>query len=533
MKSEHTDQIGLRFMTDWKVHSTMRSPLATFATLMAALFMISLSSQSVIANSSREAPIQHLDFEFYQAHGVNATEVLSLNGTSETSLKDVHWDIMSLKSGDIEPLLVGDYLTSVVPSGEERWSWSLVMDVEGLNCTCAVRIHLFGGMGHSQPPPPQLIVYLGEQNHVPVLKAPLQSHFLLTEGEMDVNMEAVSPLGTLLDSVVTVHICEAPNLVCLQESIPFKINATVSDMLTLHLDAESMNLEDGFWKFEIMLEDRALSPSNTISFFLQLDRMAPAVSLSNTHQRTEMSTSSGDSPLDSAPHAQEADQILFTAEVYDGYEGSSEVLTWSKISPDGQQTAFMEGEYITPSSVSLTPDKAGQWSVVLLVRDSAGHLVRATSTINVENVAPKAVVFLDGLQISSEDVLTLPYGDSWILNATQSTDTLNDLDGLSFQWYFDDELIQNGGSTLEGSIISTSGTHTVRLVVQDDDESSSELIFTLSSVEDDVSGSEGLVGGNAFTIGFVFVIFTGAFLLTRMGRSSPDESLPKWQRKQK
>ncbi|HII22373.1 MAG TPA: hypothetical protein HA307_06575, partial [Candidatus Poseidoniaceae archaeon] len=46
-----------------------------------------------------------------------------------------------------------------------------------------------------------------------------------------------------------------------------------------------------------------------------------------------------------------------------------------------------------------------------------------------------------------------------------------------------------------------------------------------------VSGSEGMLGGNLFTIALVSIIALAGFLMARMGATEQETSLPKWQRK--
>ena len=184
------------------------------------------------------------------------------------------------------------------------------------------------------------------------------------------------------------------------------------------------------------------------------------------------------------------------------------------------------------SSVSFTPDEAGEWTVELLVRDSAGHLVRASSSIMVENVPPQAHLFLDGLTVNDGDMVMFPQGTDWILNASQSLDTENDLFGLNYRWYVGEELVKNGGATLNSGDFNKTGSHTLRLLVTDDDGAQSELSFTISVPSDSAAGSEGMLGGNPFTLGLVVVFSLSMFLLVRMGRSSPPESLPKWHSKE-
>ena len=480
------------------------------------------------SGASTDSQVNGFQLDFFQVAGHHSTDLLNLNGTSNMPLHAAQWRLLDQQGdSDSPPLLTGDYLSSVTPSGEQRWSWTLVVDVSHLNCTCVLTITQGDEL---QSPRGHITLYIGDTNHRPVLQQPMQSAYLLAGGDLEISIDAVTPSGTLNDSVISFTVCEAPNAVCLKEPTPVKLNSSLSDKLHLYLNASTLPLADGIWKITVVLSDRALIASNSISYTLQLDRQAPLVNLTSSIQESLPTLAMGeDGSVDAVLY--EGEEVFFTAEVSDGYEGESEVLTWSKISPNGQVSTFSDASFITPASVKFIPDVAGEWNVVLLVRDSAGHLVRTTSTFTVANAAPVAQVFLDGLQIQQDDVLVAPTGDSWVLNATKTTDTDNDLTSLQYKWYVEGALIQTQGAVFDSAKIGTSGSHEIELVVVDDDGAESRLVFFLDIPQDQVSGSEGMLGGNSFTLGLVFIIGLAGFLLARMGSSEPETSLPKWQRK--
>ena len=523
------EHIDLRFMTEGSRDFIMSRLFASRASLVSVVFLLMTMAITPSITSASESETGVMEFKFHQKDGHNATEILSLNGTANIALQQVEWHIVefgnALNEGGLKS---GDYLTSVTPSGEQRWSWTLVVDVTGMNCTCVLEVHL-SGLGLDTPIE-SIVVYLGDSNHHPVIKTPIEPVFLLTAGELVVDIDAISPLGTLDDSVLNIRVCEAPNSVCLKEAQAMKLNSSISDHIQLLFNASVFPLDDGFWMFSVLLEDRTLTASNEVSFIVQIDRQAPTVLLSNSISSESLSIA--DDVNDGADGTvYEHEEVLFTAEVSDGYQGGSEVLTWSKISPSGQQSAFGSESFITESSVSLLPDEAGEWSVVLLVRDSAGHLIRTTSTFMVENAPPVAHLALDGLEIQHEDTIVVPTTESWQLNASKTSDTLNDQNGLLYRWYVDGDMVQTGGTTFQSSKINTSGTYELTLIVLDDDGANSTIAFTIEVPQDIVSGSEGMLGGNLFTIALVSIIALAGFLMARMGATEQETSLPKWQRK--
>lgn len=519
---------GLSFMTKVLCVLTMSKRMQPRVLLSIALVALLLLPASSLADHKGNDETMPPMVLFHQTQGEHFDELMHLNGTADRPLQQARWSILNISLFDQRDVIQeGEYLSSVTPSGDHQWSWTLVVDVSTLDCTCVVEIELYNG---PEAFTSQLVVYLGNLSHRPVLSEPMLSTYTLTEGEMEVPLHAVTPSGDLNGSVLSASLCEAPTSVCLAPLVPFSLNVDFGQDVRIKLNATTLDLPDGFWKFHLEMEDRMLNPSNPVSFTLQLDRQAPIVTLSTTLQDNEVSTSIDSDEAEENPTTIEDSEVLFTADVSDGYPGATEVLTWSKISPSGAQTAFTPESFVSPSSVSLVADEAGEWTVILLVRDSAGHLVRTTSTITVENQAPVAVLILNGLLINDGDSVVLPSGQSWELNATQSTDTPNDLQTLRYTWYLDDRIIQSGGAILLPESINASGSQTLRLSVTDDDGTVSELSFTLELQDDPIGGSEGLLGGNFFTLALIAVILLSVLLMVRMGSNSSTESLPKWQR---
>lgn len=504
---------------------SMRGRLHVAAVLFATMMLV-----SAIPASASEEPhwLSGTDLlTISQEQGLTENTTLSINGTSKQTLQNARWQLVNITQFDQSDVLVsGDYLSSVTPSGENRWSWTLVVDVEGVNCTCVVQIHTSLNKTHD---PALLYVYLGESGHRPLLMDSFEHIHLLSQGVIEVQFDALTPLGTVNGSVISSQICEAPNDVCLIETTPFKLNTIVEENgFHIIFNATTLELPDGYWKFTLELEDLMLRPSNPVSILLHLDRQAPLVSLSNTASTEAIGQAQEQSSLATVV---EDTEVLFTAEVSDGYAGESEVLTWSKVSPSGVQTAFDENAFVTESSVFFVPTESGEWTVSLLVRDSAGHLVRTTTTLLVVNEAPKVMLTLDGLTVFDGDQLSVPTGTSWSLNASQSTDTTHDQKLLMFKWYLGDDVIQNGGSVLDSSNLNTTGMQTLRLVVTDDNGAQSELSFTMLVPVESTNSAGAELGGNAFTLAFVGLVSLALFLLVRMGSSPQSESLPKWQSK--
>ena len=128
------EHIDLRFMTEGSRDFIMSRLFASRASLVSVVFLLMTMAITPSITSASESETGVTEFKFHQKDGHNATEILSLNGTANIALQQVEWHIVEFGNGLNEGgLKSGDYLTSVTPSGEQRWSWTLVVDVTGMN----------------------------------------------------------------------------------------------------------------------------------------------------------------------------------------------------------------------------------------------------------------------------------------------------------------------------------------------------------------------------------------------------------------
>ena len=155
-------------MTEGSREETMSRLFASRASLVSVVFLLITVAITPSITSASESGNSVTEFEFYQNDGHNASEILSLNGTANIALQQVEWQIVEFGNGLNESgLKSGDYLTSVTPSGEQHWSWTLVVDVSGMNCTCVLEVYLSASDGST--PIATIVLYLGHSYHYPVL----------------------------------------------------------------------------------------------------------------------------------------------------------------------------------------------------------------------------------------------------------------------------------------------------------------------------------------------------------------------------
>ena len=209
-----------------------------------------------------------------------------------------------------------------------------------------------------------------------------------------------------------------------------------------------------------------------------------------------------------------------TFDEYWGIQGLT--YTWSIKrsggSGEGINQVFSGPDYRT---IELDIVSSGVYNVTLSVSDNAGNMGLSTTTLEIVNMAPIARLTIDGEDYFDNDQVTL-YPDSAIfVDASSSTDTSNDIDGLRYVWRVDNV------PTYEGSSRSISwpdgvddNSFVLSIEVIDDDSESSMISVTV--VDNSESGNPPL--------SILILIISGSFLSYSLYRrsKSEDSEIPKW-----
>ena len=172
-------------------------------------------------------------------------------------------------------------------------------------------------------------------------------------------------------------------------------------------------------------------------------------------------------------------------------------------------------------SIELSLIHSGTYVVSLTVFDNAGNMGLSSTTLEIINIAPTARLTINGEDYFDNDQVTLSPGSSILVDASSSTDTTNDMDGLRYIWRVDNV------PTYEGPSRSISWPDTVdddsfilSIEVIDDDSESSMISIII--VDNSQSGSPPL--------SILILIISGGFLsyaIFRRSRSD-DSEIPKW-----
>ena len=460
---------------------------------------------------------------FNSSSGQTFSEVLSLNGTITNKQGNYSWRIVDLfnldSNGDPTEIMAGQYLDSITPVSEDTWEWSLFVNISQLNCTCSIEL-LSTSSDQTVTHSSDLLVYLGEDSHRPfipyeTLGSAKINEFnytitfeLIQSTNQQISVEGISIENIFLES----KICQFRSNICVDNWLTYTLDFTYEDnIVVVHVNQNEINVEDGFWMFELFVKDNFLRTSNTVSHVLIIDNKPPQVKLS------------------SSTNIQESESFLVYAEVNDYFVGSPISLTWTVTNPDGDARGLLDEEFYHNSTIELTLNQSGYWDVQLLVRDSANFLVRENITIYVENIKPQIILDLDGLSVYDSDEVFLIPDSSWILNATKSFDTLNDVEGLSFEWFIDGVKVDTSSPVITKTDVSIKSTSSIQLFVYDDNQLSDNITFTVSiSQTEDESISVGVVLFSGISLSFVIILLVVKIFIKRESRSF---ELTKWNSK--
>jgi hypothetical protein len=463
----------------------------------------------------------HLEEENYnlyifQNDGVIFTENLSINGTTTLPPSEATWELWNvgdgLSSWSLE--LSGSHFTSVEPSAESLWNWTLDITTAGIECTCLLTISVPNGL---DPMSNSLIVYLGETGHRPMILDIDYDTTIVIDQPITIEIAYVVPGLNNTGVNVIANICEAPHSVCLEEPNLISLNQSDDDgTVFVTLDHLEMDIDDGIYQFEFVVVDALLLYSNSESLAVVIDTHEPIVNLSGLES------------------IMESEQIIISALIDDGYSGSGEHIVWTIHSPDGKVHSPTTEEKIDDYSLNIVPILSGDWTIELLVRDLGGHFVTTSHAFTVINSPPQAHLTLDGFEVSNGSSLTPANAEDWQLNCSGSSDTSADMETLQYVWLVDGNPIISGTESFTQNDFQIIGQKNMMLIVTDDDGVESIIEFTIYVEEQsDSTSNKSILIGISFIVIIGITLFIVKPISMRYNESKSSKNIPKWEGKKK
>ena len=436
--------------------------------------------------------------------GLWVNNTLEITGSTNLNPQNADWVLYDVTNPYIEwpKLRMGDFFTTVTPIDEGLWNWTLIIDVQGLNCTCWLEIGQPNGLGKEFL---NRIIFIGAGPHNPVISPNHDSIIMLDEPV------EISATATLSDSIpsggnIIMNWCSSPNGACDGESFSEIMQVDWNENIaSFTLNATDMGLDDGVWSFTYSYQDIFLRQSPSIEITVYVDRNAPVSSMI--------------SPIES----NEGDTILI-----DGSGSSDGVWTnnlqyvWYVTKPDG--SVFVPATIEDNGILEIMLNESGLHTIRLDVIDWVGRMNSSTTQINVINSVPVLGMGIEGTDVIDPNSWKFTLGDNISLkpNITDSGDAVED---FTFSWYLDSKLVSNSQDFSIAEL--DEGTYSLSLVVTDDDGANDSYELEIMIESENEKGNDNWNYGSIVVllglIGFSILMFS------RMkSKDSESKSLPKW-----
>ena len=473
-----------------------------------SLLLLSLLSSGV---NSEPVPSEILVIDQKQGHHF-PDGMVDLSGSSSIPLNNASWTLFN-NTDENQNLVViesGDYLTQVTPIDQDVWSWSLSINASGISCTCIITL----GVNNTYT---SVYVYIGDSSHKPIILDADVPSYITNDKEIEIEIDAILPPSHIGYLFIQASTCNASpdKQRCIYE--PFEITTPPqisNDSLTLSINQTVNQITEGNWIVFFSISDSALNPSNTYSKPFSIDKTAPEVSLVVRENITE------------------GEMLEVYANAIDS-DSSSLTYTWRIGEPGKQVKGYNSHENVNQPYVSFVPERSGNWTIEVVVRDEAGWQNSSSISFNVNNFEPVPILNIDALRIESGDEIRLSKKGSWLLSSTDSYDTRNDQDKLVYYWKFESEDEMKIFNTPEVSSDEEfeSDFYEVQFIIYDDDSESNTLEFSINFEQASPLGSLSPMLKIIIALALMLLPVSIFVLSRRQIRDDGSSVIPKWKPK--
>ena len=477
------------------------------------LVIFSLLLLSVVSNSVNSEPLTGEILVIDQGQGHHFPDgMVVLSGSSNFPLNNASWTLFNNTDENQNFVVIesGDYLTQVTPIDQDVWAWSLSINSSGISCTCIVTL----GVNNTYT---SVYLYIGDSSHKPIILDAEVPSYITNHQEIEIEIEAILPPSHVGYLFIQASTCQASpdNQRCISE--PFEITTPSqidNESLILSINQSVNQITEGNWIVFFSISDSALNPSNTYSRSFSIDRTAPEVSLVVRENITE------------------GEMLEVYANANDS-GSSSLTYTWRIGEPGQQVKGYNSHENANQPYVSFVPERSGNWTIEVVVRDEAGWQNSSSISFVVNNFEPVPILNIDALRIESGDEIILSKDGSWLLSSTDSYDTRNDQDNLVYYWKFESEDEMKIFNTPEVSSDTDfqSDYYEVQFIIYDDDSESNTLEFSINFEQASPLGSLSPVLKIIIALALILLPVLIFALSRRQIRDEGSSVIPKWKPK--
>ena len=504
------------------------------AMLFSLLIMLSFqSSDSLIDDEIQQFYSDNMDVSdppllgFDQDLGktLDGNENISGFTVSSTLPESTDWQITRLSSDGIPTNVTDPVSLEISPSssnqddGLSRWIWEFTIDSSSFtNCTCFITVtstanHLSSSIS--------TVFFTGVTNKPAVV---IDDWTILNEGYVtsndyiDISGRAFSQNNLPLDLLIMVtssdnlaNACSDNHEISSLDDIQGNSSESIHNFSLFGEFTETVDssmLEDGWfslWLFTSSHQSSAVIQSQC--FASRIDNSDPVAIIEGDTSSTEG----------------EGNLIFDAGSSYDQYWGKEGLnYVWTLVSLENSGSILMEIKEGTDISYfTFQDDISGNFELSLLVSDEQGNTDDTSIFFSVENLPPVAKLIVSDQSLTDGDKFKLPDLNEWTLDASDSIDTANDLDGLRCVWKINFRTIYEGCErTLLWPEDDTNDTLLLTLEVIDDDDDFSTITVELSRSDQ----------GNDFPITIIVLIISILFFVSSVfySRRTDDMEIPKW-----
>tara|TARA_B100001996_G_C18468402_1_gene518950 strand:- start:97 stop:711 length:615 start_codon:yes stop_codon:yes gene_type:complete len=174
--------------------------------------------------------------------------------------------------------------------------------------------------------------------------------------------------------------------------------------------------------------------------------------------------------------------------------------------------------------------QAGNFQFNLTLIDSASHTTSQTINVEIKNIRPDANIRIESVPVNDGDIIRLTNQQSWIVDAKYTTDTQNDIDGLTYTWFLDGNPIMSGRDRILTRPTNDNVMHELTLMVEDDDGAVDWVTVTIGIAGTPSDPNETSVGTKIIAgIMVVVLVITIIAFFTITTKSNKTPGIRRWQ----
>ena len=491
-----------------------------------------------LINSNYTVSNQQPTLTLQSVNGATYIDNFPINGTiwDDAFPSELHWQLE--EAGEI--IDDGSAINTLVENlswqdpTTNSWSFSVEINATGLP-PCACRLSVVVIDVEQQVSQIHLLLFInpGLNGLAPNLMITSPEMGIDWRGDLNISGVAVSQIGyqptlewAAIQSNQANHFC---------------VRGVLSDYLTVenwrndgisYLDSETFNFQiqsseydDGWWLFVSRAGDNDGNFSTIACTTIALHNQRPIAALSGTSEVNESQLARFD--------ASNSDDPIW------GKDGLRFTFI---IRRDGDSSPPIVHDAGTEKSWNWYANQSGHFDVMVRVTDTSGLSNSTNLSLIVNNLAPTAAASIEGITFSTEETIRLPNEPLWIIDASDSSDTENDIGGLNFVWFVDGEPVSLGREQImrRDWIKDESKIHLITLSVTDDDGESDfiEVFVGIEGTQSDPLWNEpkSFTESMIFSVGgetnmmaiFMVMLVAISFITFRFTRGEKAGDIPKW-----